>query len=350
MKIKIFFICLFVLFISADFSGAQDQYKVVDIGYLLSQADMSSAKAINNRGQVAGYSFGQHTGGGYINHAIFWDPVDGMIDLGTLGGSFSGADGINDSGQVVGAADSGDSDWHAFIWDRDNGMQDLGTLGGWYSSALAINNRGQVVGRSATDASTRFFHATYWDEQTGLADLYLGGDHEYAYGINDSGQIVGMSSFAFLYDSVTYEIIDIGNLGSWYSVATNISNSGYVSGFSRLITPGPYHAFIWGEANGIEDIGTLGGDYSLANAVNDSGLVVGWSYIEKNCIRCEKRAFVWSKENGMQDLNILINDPSWVLEEARDINDKGQIVGNGKYNGKMPVVPDLAMLPNNARA
>jgi len=37
----------------------------------------------------------------------------------------------------------------------------------------------------------------------------------------------------------------------------------------------------------------------------------------------------------MQDLNILINDPSWVLEEARDINDKGQIVGNGKYNGKM---------------
>ena len=70
-----------------------------------------------------------------------------MTDLGTLGGTNSYAIAINDRGQVVGysGTDRGMTG-HAFLYS-DGAMTDLGTLGGAVGSwASAINDRGQVVG------------------------------------------------------------------------------------------------------------------------------------------------------------------------------------------------------------
>ena len=76
-----------------------------------------------------------------------------VTDLGTLGGSYSYASAVNDSGQVVGySGTAGSFASHAFSWTQKGGMVDLGTLGGsdGYSSASAVNDSGQVVGSSST--------------------------------------------------------------------------------------------------------------------------------------------------------------------------------------------------------
>ena len=75
-----------------------------------------------------------------------------MRDLGTLGGTFSNARAINDSGQVIGNSRISTGEQHAFVWDSVNGMHDVGTLRGIFSSAIAINEAGQVIGNSQTSS------------------------------------------------------------------------------------------------------------------------------------------------------------------------------------------------------
>ena len=47
---------------------------------------------------------------------------------------------INNLGQVVGESRTATGDWHAFVWDSVDGMTDIGTLGGSSSIAKPINN------------------------------------------------------------------------------------------------------------------------------------------------------------------------------------------------------------------
>jgi probable HAF family extracellular repeat protein len=77
-----------------------------------------------------------------------------MTDLGTLGGSYSVARGINPSGVVVGYSETTEGQQHAFLWSKGV-MTDLGTLDGSYSIAWGINPRGEIVGESGQ-------HATLW--------------------------------------------------------------------------------------------------------------------------------------------------------------------------------------------
>jgi probable HAF family extracellular repeat protein len=85
-------------------------------------------------------------------HAFITGPNGvGMTDLGTLGGDYTAAWGINDAGQVVGRSGTAAGAYHAFITGPNGvGMTDLNSLvsvpgGVALLDATGINNLGQVA-------------------------------------------------------------------------------------------------------------------------------------------------------------------------------------------------------------
>ena len=106
----------------------------------------SGALGINNLGQVTGYSLTPSSSG----HAFLYSGIPGsggaMADLGTLGGTSSTAYGLSNSAQAVGSSTTSGGASHAFLYTGTPGsggaMADLGTLGGTSSTAYAVNNSG----------------------------------------------------------------------------------------------------------------------------------------------------------------------------------------------------------------
>ncbi len=171
-----------------DFDGVDDF--MIDLGTLGSISDsVSAATAVNDAGEVTGYSYTMSMPEGVTDgatraayHAFLITPLDTdddgepdqwfadagsgvnalMVDLGTLGGYNSWGRDINNAGQIVGEADTARSDTavastHAFLW-QDGQMTDLGTLGGDFSAASGINDDGVIVGwASDADGKRRAF-------------------------------------------------------------------------------------------------------------------------------------------------------------------------------------------------
>ncbi len=146
------------------------------------------------------------------SHACLFDVPHGTnnIDLGTLGGDYSIAYSINDSGLIVGQADYSTvytplfhSYYHACIFDAsgDGDNIDLGTLGGLTSAALFANNENQIVGYASDSSGQQkacLFDSTGQGNNINLNTLIdpsSGWILKEANCINNNGWIVGYGTY-----------------------------------------------------------------------------------------------------------------------------------------------------------
>ena len=311
-------------------------YTVTDLGTF--GGPRSAAFSINNFGEVAGFAEtvdGRYQAFVYTGGALF--------NLGTLGGADSYAYRISDSGLVIGRANNADGKNRAFVTILNGSMFDISSLdsrlGGSFSVALGINGLGQVIGYFHTaDEHMASQNRVFLYSNSQVTDLgTFGGEDGIVTAINDSGQMVGSygteskadyaERTAFLYTAG--KVINLGTLGGKVTVATDLNNNAQVVGYSQT-RRGDYHACIYSSGT-LTDVGVLpGGSHSLAYGINNSGQVVGASDSAKSTLH----AFVYSG-GQMRDLNSLIpTNSGWVLTEAREINNGGQIVGNGIKDGQ----------------
>lgn len=146
---------------------------------------------INNAGQIVGQS---NVGPLTNKRSVAFSYAHGtMTNLGTLPGhDTSGALALNDAGQIVGYSRTRTGPSHAFFYSRGS-MIDIGAIGGVASSvAYDINNRGQVVGGSFENNLAFLYANGNFIDLNSLSEVQTSGwKLTSAIGINDRGQIIG---------------------------------------------------------------------------------------------------------------------------------------------------------------
>jgi probable HAF family extracellular repeat protein len=154
---------------------------------------------MNERGQVVARSFTNSsinpvTGTPTVD-PFLWDKEQGMIDLGTLGGTSGCAIYLNNRGQVVGYSNmAGDLATHPFLWERGE-IEDLGTFRGPFGFANWISEAGEVAGTADHEGGQP--HAYLWKNGIMTDVGTLPGDScSQSQAVNSKGQMVGESQSA----------------------------------------------------------------------------------------------------------------------------------------------------------
>ncbi len=360
--------------------GHPAPYRIVDLGTLGGRG--SSANAINARSQIVGRadlpsSSSYHpflitpldtNGDGQPDRWYEDDLTAGanalMRDLmpaatGTLG---SGA-GISAVGDVAGAVLSsfGFNPGKAFRW-REGALETLFTGG-----ARDVHADGWVVG-TFQEAPVSLATAVVYNPDT---DRFVELGPGLAEAVNDAGVVVGFviprfsprpvpQAFLFL-DADRDGTLDPGELellggppGFIGSAAHDVNASGQIAA-SAAVTSGATHAYrVTRSPTGLPiwtALGTLGGDRSQALAINTESQIVGLATLPQAAGGDPRqRAFLW--EGGvLRDLNSLIDSGAGlVLEQANDINDRGEIVGEAtnRQGDKRAVLLLPQSLPSGA--
>ncbi|MBV9062738.1 MAG: hypothetical protein JOY77_07390 [Alphaproteobacteria bacterium] len=291
--------------------------------------------------------------------AVFWGR-DGLRNLGTLGGRESYSFAVNSRGDVVGAASNSmpnsysyfgwGAQTRAFRWAHGE-MKDLGTLGGSNAIALYVNESGQIAGLSDTSTMVNPktgippMHPFLWEPRlnhgTGrMIDAgTIGGTIVNSIGgINERGEFIGQMSLADEQKFHAFKwngsrLVDLGTFGGPNSNAFAVNGAGSIAGEADSPSgcSGPaQRGVLWRHGAKI-DLGVIRGTAeSVGNGINAGDQIVGYSF---TCDRSSATAFL-SEKGHLYDLNSLIAPTSLYVYYALEINDRGEISGDGILNGE----------------
>jgi probable HAF family extracellular repeat protein len=267
--------------------------------------------------------------------------------LGTLGGTYSEAVGINNSGEAAGTSTPpGDQVVHATLW-RNGVIIDLGTLGGANSvapeAAPQPNKRVEVAGASNTatlDPKAMEFCSPFIFL---AADQYVCQPFVWRHGI----------------------MVELPTLGGNNGIAWQVNNRGLVTGIAENATPDPTcpdaepegKPVIW-EGDEIRELPTVSGDPDGATqAINDHGQAVGFT---GNCISgvpfTSLHAVLWQRHAHSWTATDLGNLGGTILNLAFGINNRAQVVGQSALPGNAAfhaflwqdgMMTDLGTLPGD---
>jgi len=308
-----------------------------------------STASINQGGQIAG-SYLNEQGERYI---YLWDKSSGLTDLWQQPGrqDYPTHVAINDNGTVAQGVRIGDQSGFQQLSFTNATHPEImyigndGTLGVRDSSSyspnsvirnpvgteqllpditlVTMNRYGDYIGEITIDAPS----ATCYPASDGLGDdcfdtavANIGGQ-QYTIGLFDGNS--------------TGSINDLNDNGQvvWSSYFSWFPNSRFTSG----------HLF----ENGVSQ--DLEGEFASPMALNNFGTIVGYTCVvpsEKAGLRsCNLEAAIWENGNYSVLANLIVNDMTGItLLRAEDINDQGEIVAEGVYNG-VPYSFYLAPVP-----
>ena len=334
---------LFFLLLLIPVSAFAQQYQLVDLGLDVTPKDINNAGTVVGSRPTGPYSTIAFR---YSLSAGFQNLVDGVV-----------ANAINDSDQITGNTASG-----AFFFNTT-----MNYIGDSFTG-FGINELGQISGGKTGVNPFRVsplpVNPAVYDSSTGnwkvldIAKVYPRSSIDGVYAdlysledINDLGFTVGTRRklgisnanipFVLSPDSNAVTALPIPYAASASVNAINNQNM-LVGATGRNSVPTAYsHAYRYNYTTGdFIDLGTLnGGLTSRATDINELNQVVGSSWLvvvnTSASDPSKYHAFIW--ENGlMTDLNSYVDANSgWILTAARAINDNGDIVGTGLFNGQV---------------
>lgn len=348
-------------------------YEIVDLGGL--DGEFSVARDINESGNSVGYANTTITVDGesqVVQHAVQYDSA-GNIDLGTVeNGITSDSQSINDAMVSVGSSievvEKERSDGttykaqnqYAVIFEGGvvTKLPELENLKN--TTAFAINNNDQIIlsglydvgADDGIDATTRaFVYDRQSDSYTMVKPFAEGADKKSSIiDINDAGYVVGFSdaeidgestikSFIASSDDLT-QLAALPSINDRITLAQGLNNLNQVVGNTIIPNTREQREAFYIDMSSGNDEPTMLGFFdsrfndSRANDINTNGQIVGRALVSTPTLG-EFAAFIY-EDGEMKNLNELVTcNTDWKLTEATAINDSGQIVGFGSFDGEV---------------